>query len=589
MDNNKNQNNAPTTEKSAQQTAPRQGGQKHNRYNRHRRPRDNREPQNNAAQPENPQEAAQGAPSVKREPTEEGVVERQNAPRQNKNRPANRYPRQGRPSEGADAAQPDETAEARDAEPRVNNRRDNQRNNQRDNQRDAQRDAQRDNQRDAQRDNQRDAQRDAQREGRRDNQRGNNNRRDNNQRPARRDTSPRDTQRDTQRETQRDTQRSAQRDTQRDTQRSAQRDVTDTARASRQPRSAGRPTNYSRERELGDELAPEVIFFSAPAEIPAPAPGVSVKVGDPDLSAFDFDTPTPIEVEAAATEAVEVIGVRFRKSTKVYYFSPGNIIMEQGDCVIVETARGPEFGEVSIPNRRVAEKDIVQPLRPMLRPATPEDIARNEQNRQKEKDAFVLCQEKIAKHGLDMKLVDAQYTFDNSKLLFYFTSAGRVDFRELVKDLASVFRTRIELRQIGIRDEAKLLGGLGACGRPLCCAGFLSDFVQVSIKMAKEQNLSLNSNKISGACGRLMCCLRYENDTYEAELRLTPPVDSHVHTPEGNGVVTEVNPLAGTIKVKIVDAAKQETVVKLFHRDDVTVLSRGRTQDDTSDTAESNE
>lgn len=349
----------------------------------------------------------------------------------------------------------------------------------------------------------------------------------------------------------------------------------------RTQRSAGRPISYTREREdAGDDLAPAVIFFSAPETIPSPAPGTAVKVGDPDLSAFDFDKPEPREIPANDPEAVEVIGVQFRKSTKVYYFSPGNIIMNRGDSVIVETARGYEFGEVSIPNRRVAAADIVQPLRPMIRPATREDEAHNLQNRQKEKDAFVLCQEKIAKHGLDMKLVEAQYTFDNSKLLFYFTSAGRVDFRELVKDLASVFRTRIELRQIGIRDEAKLLGGLGACGRPLCCASFLSDFVQVSIKMAKEQNLSLNSNKISGTCGRLMCCLRYENDTYEAELRLTPPVDSQVRTPDGNGVVTEVNPLARLVKVKIVDSVKQETVVKLFHRDDVTVLSRARQSDD---------
>lgn len=347
----------------------------------------------------------------------------------------------------------------------------------------------------------------------------------------------------------------------------------------RKYRSTGRPANYGRERELKDELPPEVVFISAPESIPAPAPGVVTKVGDPDFSVFDFDKPEPAEAPANDPDAVEVIGVRFRKSSKVYYFSPGNIIMNRGDNVIVETARGPEFGEVSLSNRRVSAKDIVQPLRPMIRPATAEDEEHNLQNRQKEADAFVLCREKIAKHGLDMKLVDAQYTFDNSKLLFYFTSAGRVDFRELVKDLAAVFRTRIELRQIGIRDEAKMLGGLGACGRPLCCASFLSDFVQVSIKMAKEQNLSLNSNKISGACGRLMCCLRYENDTYEAELRLTPPVDSIVRTPEGNGVVTEVNPLAGTVKVKITDSNKQETSIIQFHRDNVTVLSCPRTQD----------
>ncbi len=342
----------------------------------------------------------------------------------------------------------------------------------------------------------------------------------------------------------------------------------------RTPRATGRPTTYARERETVDDMAAEVVFISAPDAIPAPAPGVAVKVGDPDLSAFDFETYAPRRAAVNDPDAVEVIGVRFRRSGKAYYFSPGNIIMSVGDNVIVETARGPEFGEVCISNRRVSQKDIVQPLRPMLRPATAEDEEHNAQNRQREQEAFTLCQERIAKHKLDMKLVEAQYTFDNSKLLFYFTSAGRVDFRELVKDLASVFRTRIELRQIGIRDEAKLLGGLGACGRPLCCASFLADFVQVSIRMAKEQNLSLNSNKISGACGRLMCCLRYENDTYEAELRLTPPVDSHVRTPDGTGVVIEVSPLAGMVKVKLTDEAKQETVIKAYHRDDVTVLPR---------------
>ena len=229
-------------------------------------------------------------------------------------------------------------------------------------------------------------------------------------------------------------------------------------------------------------------------------------------------------------------------------------------------------------NRHVTEQSIVQPLRHIVRVATEADAAHHENNRLREKEAFDICQEKISKHGLDMKLVEAQYTFDNSKLLFYFTSAGRVDFRELVKDLASVFRTRIELRQIGIRDEAKLLGGLGACGRALCCSGFLADFAQVSIKMAKEQNLSLNSNKISGTCGRLMCCLRYENDTYEQEIRKTPPVDSVVKTPDGNGTVTEINPLAGMVKVRITD--KQDNVtLKAYHRDLVTVISRPKAEE----------
>ena len=270
-------------------------------------------------------------------------------------------------------------------------------------------------------------------------------------------------------------------------------------------------------------------------------------------------------------EQVEVVGVRFKKVGKVYYFAPDGVQANKGDFAIVDTARGPEYGEVFIPNKFVGVSETVPPLRSVIRIATPEDAIHNEENTKKEKEAFAICLEQIAKHELDMKLVDAQYTFDNSKLLFYFTSAGRVDFRELVKDLASVFRTRIELRQIGIRDEAKLIGGLGACGRPLCCATFLSDFAQVSIKMAKEQGLFLNSSKISGTCGRLMCCLRYEQDTYEYEIARTPAVDATVKTPDGVGVVTETHPLSGLIKVKITN--NDEHTVKVFHRDNVKVLS----------------
>ncbi|MBQ7319358.1 MAG: stage 0 sporulation family protein, partial [Clostridia bacterium] len=204
--------------------------------------------------------------------------------------------------------------------------------------------------------------------------------------------------------------------------------------------------------------------------------------------------------------------------------------------------------------------------------ATPEDTRHHEENKNREMEAFRICQEKIAAHGLDMKLVEAEFTFDNTNLLIYFTSAGRVDFRELVKDLAGVFRTRIELRQIGIRDEAKILGGLGTCGRPLCCASFLADFVQVSIKMAKEQNLSLNSTKISGCCGRLMCCLRYESDTYEEAIRLTPPVGSLVETPDGQGSVTSTVPLRGMVTVRFGDQADADS--KTYHRDDIRVLQR---------------
>ena len=294
---------------------------------------------------------------------------------------------------------------------------------------------------------------------------------------------------------------------------------------------------------------------------------------------FPEDTKTeatpkePVENE----EQVEVVGVRFKKVGKVYYFAPDGVQAQKGDFAIVDTARGPEFGEVFIANKTVGISEIVPPLRSVIRIATPEDIIHNEENTKKEQEAFGICLEQIAKHELDMKLVDAQYTFDNSKLLFYFTSAGRVDFRELVKDLASVFRTRIELRQIGIRDEAKLIGGLGACGRPLCCATFLSDFVQVSIKMAKEQGLFLNSSKISGTCGRLMCCLRYEQDTYEYEIARTPAVDSTVKTPDGVGVVTESHPLSGMIKVKITN--KDESTLKIFHRDDVKLVQAQKKPD----------
>ncbi|MBQ8396939.1 MAG: stage 0 sporulation family protein [Clostridia bacterium] len=268
---------------------------------------------------------------------------------------------------------------------------------------------------------------------------------------------------------------------------------------------------------------------------------------------------------------MEVIGVRFKTAGKVYFFDPCGIQVGKNSFVIVETARGTEFGEVASPNKIIDASQIVPPLRPVLRAASEADIAQNTENKQKEKDAFRICQEKIAEHGLEMKLVDVEYTFDRNKLLFYFTSEGRVDFRELVKHLASIFRTRIELRQIGIRDEAKLMGGLGICGRPLCCASFLSDFVQVSIKMAKEQSLSLNSSKISGVCGRLMCCLRYESEVYEEELRRSPAVDSLVRTPDGTGVVTEVNPLVGTVRVRFPENTPPP---KLYPRDEVKVIGK---------------
>ncbi len=277
---------------------------------------------------------------------------------------------------------------------------------------------------------------------------------------------------------------------------------------------------------------------------------------------------------SATTETpatVEVIGVKFKDTGKVYFFSPENLQVKSGDFVIVETARGIEFGTVGFGNRHVPSSEIVPPLRSVLRIATEEDIEKHNENSEKEREAYSICAAKILDHNLGMKLIDAEYTFDGSKLIFYFSADGRVDFRELVKDLASVFRTRIELRQIGIRDEAKLLGGLGVCGRPFCCTTFLSDFVQVSIKMAKEQNMSLNSSKISGTCGRLMCCLKYEHEVYEEEIRLTPPVDSKVKTAEGTGVVRETAPLTG--KIKVLMDSDGETV-KEFHRDDVTVIGK---------------
>ena len=268
----------------------------------------------------------------------------------------------------------------------------------------------------------------------------------------------------------------------------------------------------------------------------------------------------------------KVIGVRFKNLGKVYYFDPENHEIKIGDHVIVETARGVECGEVAMPNREIADDHIVQPLRPIIRVATDADMDKLAENCRREIDAFSICQKKIAAHGLEMKLVDVEYTFDNSKILFYFSADGRVDFRELVKDLAGVFRTRIELRQIGVRDEAKMLGGLGLCGRPFCCSQFLAGFQPVSIKMAKEQGLSLNPVKISGTCGRLMCCLKYEQEAYQDLQRNTPPQGSYVSTPEGKGIVVGVGLLTGVLQVHL-DSASPEaapisckvSTVKVLH------------------------
>lgn len=277
--------------------------------------------------------------------------------------------------------------------------------------------------------------------------------------------------------------------------------------------------------------------------------------------------------EAAAPEMTTVIGVSFRNATKTYYFDPGDLNITAHDYVIVETARGAEYAKVVFGNREVPTSSIVAPLKRVIRIATEQDAKRNEENRAAEERAHKICEEKIAKHKLEMKLVDVEYTFDNQKLLFYFTAENRVDFRELVKDLASVFRTRIELRQIGIRDEAKMMGGLGVCGRPFCCSSFLPDFVQVSIKMAKEQNFSLNSAKISGSCGRLMCCLRYEHEAYEEALKTTPPVGSTVETPGGPGVVIETRPLLQTVKVRHDEGNNN---VKLYACEEVKIISAGK-------------
>ena len=269
----------------------------------------------------------------------------------------------------------------------------------------------------------------------------------------------------------------------------------------------------------------------------------------------------------------EVIGVRFKKVGKVYYFDPKGIAVQKEMPVIVETARGLEYGEVTLPNTQLEDDKIVQPLKPLIRIATPADTKIVEQNEAFEQEAFRICEAKIAAHKLEMKLVTVEYTFDHSKLLFYFSADGRVDFRELVKDLAGVFRTRIELRQIGVRDEAKMIGGLGICGRPLCCSAFLKDFQPVSINMAKDQGLSLNPTKISGTCGRLMCCLKYENEAYQEMIRQTPPNESLVDTPYGRGNVLDSSLLRGTCRVRMLNNPDSPVTVPCGQ---CCVLRRGR-------------
>ncbi|WP_027623575.1 PSP1 domain-containing protein [Clostridium lundense] len=269
---------------------------------------------------------------------------------------------------------------------------------------------------------------------------------------------------------------------------------------------------------------------------------------------------------------VKVVGVRFKKAGKIYYFAPGDLNINKGDSVIVETARGVEFGECVIGIKEIGEDEIVSPLKSVIRRATEEDIQKHLENKNKQEEAFAICLEKIQQHNLQMKLIDVEYTFDNNKVIFYFTADGRVDFRELVKDLAAIFRTRIELRQIGVRDEAKMIGGLGPCGRAMCCSTYLGDFAPVSIKMAKEQNLSLNPTKISGICGRLMCCLNFEQETYEEIRKRLPKVGSIIRTEYGDGEVISNSAVKECVKAKI-KVLNGEEIIKEVPIEELSLVS----------------
>ena len=304
------------------------------------------------------------------------------------------------------------------------------------------------------------------------------------------------------------------------------------------------------------QISPVVTFSNIPLdEAPAPA---------------GFDTLPP---EAAVDPESIVVDVQFKKGGKVYYFAPGNLTVATGDEVIIDTARGPEYGFCARGNHAIPSSQVVTPLRPVIRVATEKDRQTRQEYKKREFEALATCQQKVAEHKLDMKLVSAEYSFDGSKILFYFTADGRVDFRDLVKDLAGIFRTRIELRQIGVRDEAKMLGGLGICGRPFCCRQFLDDFQPVSIKMAKTQSLSLNPTKISGTCGRLMCCLKYEQDAYESLIKSSPKSDSLVNTWDGVGTVTDTNLLKQTVKVRL---ESDPSSPKTYNNCDICVLRNGK-------------
>lgn len=281
----------------------------------------------------------------------------------------------------------------------------------------------------------------------------------------------------------------------------------------------------------------------------------------------------------------DIVGVRFKEVGKIYYFDPAGFDIKKDDYVVVETARGVEIGKVVFENRSISDDEVVKPLKSIMRIADKNDLAKKEENKQKEKEAYDICLEKIKNHGLDMKLVEVEYTFDMSKIIFYFTADGRIDFRELVKDLATVFKTRIELRQIGVRDESKIVGSYGICGQQICCSKFLGEFEPVSINMAKKQGLSLNPTKISGSCGRLMCCLKYEQESYDALLKVTPRQGALVETPSGVGTVEYVNILTGNMKVKI--EKEKEAVYEDYNASEVKILKNGHYDSDNSDYDES--
>lgn len=327
-----------------------------------------------------------------------------------------------------------------------------------------------------------------------------------------------------------------------------------------------REVRGSHDKRIVKPGPPETNGMSAPNELDLK----HLKDREDDVEVVESDNATAADDSAAGdeSESVLVVGVRFRKSGKIYYFSPNQLDLDQGDSVIVETARGVEFGTIVCGPKQIPVSEVVLPLKPVLRKASLEDRQKAADNEERERQAFEICLGKIAKHELPMKLVDVEYTFDRNKLVFYFTAEGRVDFRELVKDLAAVFRTRIELRQIGVRDEAKMVGGLGCCGRPMCCASFLGDFEPVSIKMAKEQNLSLNPAKISGVCGRLMCCLRYEYEAYKACRHGLPKVGQEVTTARGKAKVVDMDVLRRLVRLDFGDGEQQMVCVDEIIRSD---------------------